>query len=104
MEIVKTEGTGAFKFAPGREWKGDFGKTGSATNGVFAKGSDNVDVPAAAGFYLVVVNLKDETIEVVPAAVYGIGDCFGGYDPAKAENKFNSDASSVSLTKLAIRN
>lgn len=101
-KIVKTEGTGAFKFAPGREWKGDFGKTGSATNGVFAKGSDNVDVPATAGFYLVVVNLKDETIEVVPAAVYGIGDCFGGYDPAKAENKFNSDASSVSLTKALL--
>lgn len=97
-KIVRMEGTGGFKFAPGREWKGDFGVKGTATNGVYGKGTDNVPAPAAAGNYLVVVNLKDETIEVIDAAVYLIGDCVGGYDAAKPENKFTS-GTDVSITK-----
>lgn len=97
-KIVRMEGTGGFKFAPGREWKGDFGVKGTATNGVYGKGTDNVSAPTAPGNYLVVVNLKDETIEVIDAAVYLIGDCVGGYDAAKPENKFTS-GTDVTITK-----
>ncbi|MFY0606993.1 MAG: SusF/SusE family outer membrane protein [Cyclobacteriaceae bacterium] len=71
-----------FKFAPVADWVGDFGKSGDATDGVYAKGSDNVPPPAAAGYYTVVVNLDKETIEVNAPKVYGIGDAFGSWDAA----------------------
>ena len=83
---------GEFKFAPQRDWIGDFGKTGDATDGVFGKGTDNVPVPAAGtGYYIVVVDLENETIEVNPATVYGIGDAFGSYDVKKPEYLFTVD-------------
>lgn len=82
----------ALKFAPGQEWVGDFGKSGDATDGVFAKGSQDVPVPAAgSGYYMVVVDLENETIEVNPAKVYGIGDAFGGYDTGVEANLFTVD-------------
>ncbi len=81
------------KFAPVLDWNGDFGKTGDATNGVFAKGTENVPPPATAGYYMVVVNLeKDaETIEVNPPTIYGIGDAFGSWDAEVAANLFTVD-------------
>ena len=68
--------------APVQEWNGDFGKTGDATDGVYAKGSDNVPAPETSGYYIIVANMdKDaETIEVNMAKVYGIGDAFGSWD------------------------
>lgn len=85
------EGEG-FKFAPQRDWIGDFGKTGDATDGVFGKGADNVPVPdAGSGYYIVVVDLENETVEVNPATVYGIGDAFGSYDEKKPEYLFTVD-------------
>lgn len=98
-KIVETKATGGFKFAPGREWKGDFGVAGTATNGVYAKGTDNVPVPATAGMYIVVVDLKNNTIEVAPATVYFIGDCVGGYDPSKPENLLDVTATTVEKTR-----
>ncbi|MBU1369192.1 MAG: SusF/SusE family outer membrane protein [Bacteroidetes bacterium] len=80
-----------FKFAPQKEWAGDFGVSGEATDGVYAKGSDNVPEPAESGYYMVVVNLLDETIEVNPAKVYGIGDAFGTWDAAVEANLFTVD-------------
>lgn len=76
MDVTNAEG---FKFAPQKEWVGDFGKTGDATNGVYARGSDNVPAPATTGYYMVVVNLATNTIEVTEPKVYGIGDAFGGW-------------------------
>ncbi len=82
----------ALKFAPGREWVGDFGKDGEPTDGVFAKGSQDVPVPeAGSGYYIVVVDLENETIEINPAKVYGIGDVFGGYDVGVEANLFTVD-------------
>ncbi|MFT7196709.1 MAG: hypothetical protein ACI83W_001071 [Marinoscillum sp.] len=89
--IVWMEATGGFKFAPVADWNGDFGITGDATNGVFARGSDNVPVPGTAGYYTVVVNLEDATIEVNAPIVYGIGDAFGSWDAANATNLFTVD-------------
>jgi hypothetical protein len=83
------------KFAPQAEWMGDFGKTGDATDGVFAKGSDNVPPPAIAGYYMVVVNLEEgaETIEVNAPLVYGIGGAFSDdtFTAASAINLFTVD-------------
>ncbi len=81
-----------FKFAPGKEWVGDFGSDGNeAVNGVYNIGTNNVAEPAESGYYMVVVNLLDETIEVNPVKVYGIGDAFGGWDAAVEANLFTVD-------------
>jgi hypothetical protein len=82
----------AFKLAPGLEWVGEFGKDGDPTDGVFAKGSEDVPVPdAGTGYYTVVVDWDNETIEVNPTKIYGIGDAFGGYDAAVPANLFTVD-------------
>ncbi len=90
-KILWINETGAFKFCEKKEWGLDFGVTGEATDGVYAKGADNIDVPGTAGYYTVVVNLENETIEVNPAVIYGVGDVFGGFDGAVAANKFTVD-------------
>jgi hypothetical protein len=90
-----------FKFAPQKDWIGDFGKTGDATDGVYGKGSDNVPCPTTAGYYTVVVNLDKETVEVNPAMVYGIGDAFGGWDAATEAYKFTENATDMTLVSPA---
>jgi len=89
-----------FKFAPTEEWGLDFGKDGEPTNGVWAKGSENMPEPATSGYYMVVVDLENETIEVNAPTVYLIGDATGTWDPVP-ENLFNVDNANevVSLTK-----
>ena len=81
------------KFAPQKDWIGDFGVEGSATDGVYAKGTSNVPAPASTGYYMVVVNLETgaETIEVNEPLVYGIGDAFGSWDAMNAANLFTVD-------------
>jgi hypothetical protein len=86
------------KFAPGKEWVGDFGKTGDATNGVWAKGSENVPGPATSGYYMVVVNLLDETIEVNVPTVYMIGDAVGSWTAGEATSLFTVDNANEVLT------
>jgi hypothetical protein len=89
------------KFAPGMEWVGDFGVDGDATDGVWAKGGNNLPDVAESGFYMVVVNLLDETIEVNAPMVYGIGDAFGGWDGATADYLFTVDNTAKTITSMA---
>jgi len=100
-KIVWMNETGGFKFSPVLAFNGDFGKTGTATNGVYAKGTENVPVPGTAGYYMVVVDFENETIEVADPKVYGIGDAFGGWDAAQAANLFTVDNANeeISITK-----
>ncbi|MDR2466909.1 MAG: SusF/SusE family outer membrane protein [Prevotellaceae bacterium] len=76
-----------FKWAPGKEWKGDF--SGSETNEGFTQ-SDGNAVVAANGVYSVYIDLENKKITIEPAKVYGMGDCFGGWNagqyPFVAEN------------------
>jgi hypothetical protein len=90
-----------FKFSPEKAWGKDFGVEGEATNGVYAKGTNNAPDVAVSGYYTVVVNLKEETIEVNPAKVYGIGDAFGGWDAATPANLFTEDAANKLLVSPA---
>ncbi len=90
-KIVWMKGSGEFKFAPQAAWSDDFGKTGDATDGVYAKGGDNIPVPSTAGYYMVVVDLKNSTIEIAEPKVYGMGDAFGGWDGAVPGNLFTVD-------------
>ncbi len=95
----------AFKFAPGRAWVGDFGKTGTAdANGIYAKGTENVPAPSVSGYYMVVVNLETEQIAVVDPKVYLIGATVGGdnaWATANADVLFSVDNTNeiVTLTK-----
>jgi len=79
-KIVWMNATGGFKFAPQKEWKDDFGKTGSATVGadgtVYAKGGDNIPVPGTAGYYMVVVDLATNKIAISDAKVYLMGSVY----------------------------
>jgi len=59
------DGSQEFKFCAVKAWNGDFG-----TNG------QNCKVPAS-GFYTVFVNGNDNTVEILPAEVYGIGSAWG---------------------------
>ncbi|MCV9386531.1 SusF/SusE family outer membrane protein [Reichenbachiella ulvae] len=93
-KIVWLEENGAIKVSPAKDWNNAFGKTGDATEGVFAQGGDDVPVPAA-GYYMVVANMEDETIEINVPNVYGIGDAFGSDDTqwtaANENQKFTVD-------------
>lgn len=89
------------KFAPGMEWVGDFGVDGEATDGVWAKGTSNLPDVAASGYYMVVVNLLDETIEVNAPKVHGIGDAFGSWDAAQAATLFTVDNTAKTVTSPA---
>lgn len=69
------------KFSPIASWDDAFGvNAGSGSEGIYDFGGDNVPDVAESGYYNVVVNYVDETVEVNPALVYGIGQAFGGYD------------------------
>ncbi|GAB7086911.1 SusF/SusE family outer membrane protein [Marinifilum fragile] len=91
-KIVWMKGSGEFKCAPQPEWAGnDFGREGDATNGVYAKGGTNIPVPATAGYYMVVVDLANNTIEIAEPKVYGMGNVFGGWEGGDPADLFTVD-------------
>lgn len=67
-----------FKFCAKKEWSGDF-CTLSGDNLGFEVDGNNC-VVAADGLYRVEVDLKNGNVYVDPAEIYGIGDCFGGWE------------------------
>lgn len=90
-KIIWMYAGGEFKFAPQADWGGDFGRTGDATSGIYTIGSDNVPAPATSGYYMVVVNLKNNTIQVTAPLIYGIGGVFDTWDGAQPGNLFTVD-------------
>ncbi|RZT91848.1 uncharacterized protein DUF5019 [Ancylomarina subtilis] len=91
-KIVWMKGSGNFKCAPQAAWAGgDFGRDGDATNGVYAKGGTDIPVPATAGYYMVVVDLANNTIEIAEPKVYGMGNVFGGWDGGDPADLFTVD-------------
>jgi hypothetical protein len=97
-KIVWLEGGGEFKFAPQREWAGDFGVTGDATNGIYSKGGSNIAAPATSGYKMVVVNFETEQIAVVDPKVYLIGNTIGSWDTANPDALFTVDNTNQVLT------
>lgn len=100
-KIVWMEASGGFKFAPQKEWKDDFGKTGDATDGIYAKGGDNIPVPGVAGYYMVVVDLTTNKISIADPKVYLIGNTIGSWDTANIAGLFTVDNANsvVTITK-----
>ena len=84
-----------FKFNSKREWGGDF--WGLTTNEGFTEDGGNC-VVSESGFYMVHVDLKREIVHVEPARVYGIGDCFGGWDEAMESALFQPSGKTLKAT------
>ncbi len=88
------------KFAPGKEWVGDFGVADNSNPGVkdYLKGSNNIMPPATSGYYMIWVDLERDSISVAEAEVYLIGDAAGSWDAALPANKFTVDNANEVLT------
>jgi len=91
-----------FKFCSVKDWAGDFGASGAATDGVYAKGGS--DIKVASGYYMIYVDLKEEKIFVGAPNVYLMGECAfigeadeHGWNTGRSENKF--EVSETGLTK-----
>lgn len=87
-----TAGKG-FKWCAKREWNGDFNSLGEEIGYTV---SDGNAVVAESGMYMVYVDMENGKIAVEPAKVYGMGDCFGGWDTAKYP--FAVDAQTMTYT------
>ncbi len=87
-----------FKFAPAKEWAGDFGKTGDMVDEIYAKGGDNIPSPATAGYYMVTVNFETEEIAITQPKVYLIGLTVGSWDAHVEANMFTVDNANEVLT------
>jgi|GEM_PF-6834096 len=66
-----------FKWNTAKSWGGDFFSLGTDVG--FTTHDGNAFV-STAGFYIVVVDYTVKTITIEPAQVYGMGDCFGGWN------------------------
>ena len=66
-----------FKFCPVKEWSGDFTGLGEDTGYVVADNNCNVE---ESGVYMIYVDTDNKKLCIEPAKVYGIGDCFGGWE------------------------
>lgn len=84
-----------FKFCSKREWSGDF--WGLTTNDGFTESGGNCTV-TEDGFYLVHIDLKREMVHVEPARIYGIGDCFGGWDAKMEGALFTANGKTLTTT------
>jgi hypothetical protein len=72
-----TAGTGGFKWSPERGWGNDFNSLGDDRGFTTADGNAHV---AESGMYMVYVDTENNIISVEPAKVFGMGNCFGGWD------------------------
>ncbi|MDR0412350.1 MAG: SusF/SusE family outer membrane protein [Dysgonamonadaceae bacterium] len=82
-----------FKWCNVKDWKGDFFSLGTDVG--FTTRDGNAFVPTA-GFYTVVVDYTVNTITLEPAQVYGMGDCFGGWN--EGQYPFVADGKVMKLT------
>ena len=83
------------KFCPVKDWNGDFTGLGEDSGYVVADGNCSVE---ADGIYMIYVDVKNKKLVVEPAAVYGIGDCFGGWDAKMEAAKFAVEGQSLKVT------
>ena len=90
-----TAGNG-FKWNSKREWGGDFFSIGEDLG--FTTDDGNAFV-AQDGLYMVFVDYINKRISVEPAKVYGMGDCFGGWDTGKYP--FTVDGRMMKITTAA---
>lgn len=94
---------GGFKFTVKLGWGGDFGIAEENTDaiGEYTKGGNNINV-TTPGYYLIYVNLEDNTVSVTDVNIYLFGDVNGGDPWEYAEvNKFTVDNAAKKITSPA---
>lgn len=72
-----------FKWAPKKTWSNDFFELGGKGKDEGFITKDKNAYVEKDGFYIVYIDQKESKIIMKPAEVFGIGDCFGGYDAGK---------------------
>lgn len=82
-----------FKWNTTKGWGGDYFSLG---NDVGFTTKDGNAFVSEAGFYIVVVDYTTNTITLEPAQVYGMGDCFGGWNTG--QYPFTADGSVMKIT------
>ncbi len=87
-----------FKFCAIQAWNGDFTGLGSDSGYTVADGNCYVE---AAGLYTMIVDLNANSVTVAPAAVYGMGDAFGGWDEETHAFTVNADGTASIVTTAA---
>lgn len=108
-KIVWMNPSGSFKFAPQKAWADDFGRTLDAptvdANGtVYAKGGENIPAPAAAGYYMVVVDFAKNKIAIADPKVYLIGNTLNNWGSLNPDGLFTVDNANsvVTITKTLL--
>ena len=84
-----------FKFCAVKEWNGDFTRLGT-NEGFVTPGNNKVE---ADGLYTIIVDLLGDKITVMPAEIYGMGDCFGSWDVGK--HPFTNGTTATATTAAA---
>ncbi|MDR3188291.1 MAG: SusF/SusE family outer membrane protein [Prevotellaceae bacterium] len=84
-----------FKWCTVKDWKGDFYSLG--TDAGFTTADGNAFVPAD-GFYSVYVDYTTNTITIEPAQVFGMGDCFGGWNTGQYPFTANGTVMKITTT------
>ncbi len=87
--------TDGFKWNTAKAWGGDFSSLG--TDAGFTTSDGNAFV-ATAGFYIVVVDYTINKITIEPAQVYGMGDCFGGWNAGQYPFAANGNVMKLTTT------
>jgi hypothetical protein len=108
-KVMSLQGGGkAFKIS-NKNWTAPnlgFGDVTYDPNGVtVTDNSSNMSI-ATTGIYTVVIDLRNnaKVVSIMPAKVYGLGDCFGGFDATNINttaNLFATDLTALTLTSPA---
>ena len=84
-----------FKFCPAKEWNGkEF--CSQTTDDGFTVDNNNCIVDKD-GLYLIHIDLMNEKLHVEQARIYGIGECFGGWDAGMESALFTNTDGTASI-------
>jgi len=84
-----------FKWSPVKDWNGDFFELTEKIGYTTADG--NAFVPKD-GLYMVYIDMPNGKIAIEEALVYGMGDCFGGWDEKKYPFTINGKTASITTS------
>lgn len=88
-----------FKWSSTKAWSGDFSSLGTDVGFTVSGGNAQV---ATDGFYSVYIDYTTNTITIEQAQVYGMGDCFGGWNTG--QYPFTVSGQTMQITTTAASN
>lgn len=94
IRYITTEN--GFKWNSKREWGGDFYSLGEDIGFITDEGNAFIK---SNGLYMVYIDMPNKRISVETAKVYGMGDCFGGWNTGSYP--FSIDDKSMKITTVA---